>query len=460
MSGWVERIKREGLSLRLTFVIMLIISLGMTVCLLVASFLSFRSFRALSDATDTYIELQNTAQALLNASDYLTEEAQCYTVLVDRVHLDRYMDEALVKKRREKAVEAMQEKLPESDALDELKKAMQDSVALMDREYYAMLLVLTAKGDDDIPEPMREVTLSDKDLALSRGGKLALARTMMHDSKYYDQKNMVRRDLENCLENLRVGTHAAQNGSERQMKTDLTWLMILVILQSLFLILLLWLTTSLGINPLLTAVEHIKKDQRIPIVGANEFRYLAGTYNKMYSAYKKSIDNLSFKASHDELTGTYNRSGFDLIKGSVDLSTTAFLLFDADKFKSVNDSFGHEVGDKVLKKIARILVEHFRADDYVCRIGGDEFIVLMVHVKQEVRHLIEHKVVQINRDLSDISDNVPPITLSAGVCLCEDGLNADQMLHRSDIALYYVKDHGRNDCCFYRQDMEHVSKVV
>ena len=54
------------------------------------------------------------------------------------------------------------------------------------------------------------------------------------------------------------------------------------------------------------------------------------SYNNMYSAYKKSIDDLSYKASHDELTGVYNRSGYDLLRHTVDLATTAFLLFDAD----------------------------------------------------------------------------------------------------------------------------------
>jgi len=107
------------------------------------------------------------------------------------------------------------------------------------------------------------------------------------------------------------------------MHRDLIWMTILIVIQSLAIVLLLWVTTSLGINPLLQAVEHIKRDQKLPITGANEFRYLAGTYNNMYTVYKKSIDSLSFKASHDELTGVYNRSGYDLIRHTVDLNSTA-----------------------------------------------------------------------------------------------------------------------------------------
>ena len=83
----------------------------------------------------------------------------------------------------------------------------------------------------------------------------------------------------------------------------------------------------------------------------------------MYNAYRKSIENLSFQASHDELTGAYNRAGYDLIKSSLDFGSTAMLLFDADQFKNINDRHGHETGDLVLKKIVAVLKRSFRSDD-------------------------------------------------------------------------------------------------
>lgn len=238
------------------------------------------------------------------------------------------------------------------------------------------------------------------------------------------------------------------------MRVELVWLIVMVALQTVFVLVMLWLMTTLGINPIIRAVEHIKQDQSLPIVGANEFRYLATTYNAMYTAYKRSIENLSFKASHDELTGVYNRAGYDLIKTSFDLSTTALLLFDADKFKSINDNYGHEVGDKVLRKIAKVLKNHFRSDDYVCRIGGDEFVVMMVHVDESVCHLIQHKVTQINRDLEKDDDGVPAISLSAGVSVCHRNNDPQEMFHEADIALYHVKDNGRKGCCFYEPGMK------
>ena len=449
----IRRAKDEGLSLRLTFILMLIISMGITAILLWTTYHTIISFHALSDATDDYIELQEVAASLLSASDYLTEEAQCYTVMGDRQRLDNYFTEAEETRRREHAVEVMEGHLPDSEALRDIKEAMNESVALMEREYYAMALMLRANDDANVPAALRDVALSPEDQTLPPVKQQIAAERMLHDAGYYEQKNLIRAHLTHCIDELKQGTHGTQEHMEGRMRLDLTWMTILIICQSLGMILMLWLTTSLGINPLLRAVDHIKQDQSLPIMGAHEFRYLAGTYNKMYVAYKKSIENLSFKASHDELTGVYNRAGYDLIKRSVDLSTTAFLLFDADRFKQVNDNNGHQVGDLELQRIARALKQNFRSDDYICRIGGDEFAVLMVHVDQNVRHLIESKVEQINAELSTGEDGLPPITMSVGVAMCSTAPTPQEMFHEADIALYHVKDHGRNGCCFYEPGM-------
>lgn len=443
----------SGLSLRATFIAMFIITISIAAVLLGLTYRTLRSFHALSDATETYIVLEDAAEDLLSASDYLTEEAQCFAVLGDIKHLDNYINESEVICWRERSVATIENILPDSPALAEIKNAMAESVSLMDTEYYAMRLVLSALGSSDIPECMQDVVLSDEDEALSSEEKFLRSSKMLHDEEYYDHKSLIRDHLSQCVEELKSVTFATRDKMQNRMHVDLVWLIIMVALETVFVLIMLWLMTTLGINPIIQAVEHIKQDQSLPIVGANEFRYLANTYNVMYSAYKRSIENLSFKASHDELTGAYNRAGYDLIKSSFDLSTTAILLFDADKFKSINDNFGHEVGDKVLQKIAKVLKANFRSDDYVCRIGGDEFVVMMVHVDESVRHMIENKVTQINRELEKTEDGTPAISLSAGVSLCHRNNDSQEMFHEADIALYHVKDNGRRGCCFYEPGM-------
>ena len=80
-------------------------------------------------------------------------------------------------------------------------------------------------------------------------------------------------------------------------------------------------------------------------------------------------------------------------------------------------------------------------------------MVLMVHVNDGVRHLIENKVRQINADLADTADGLPPVSVSVGVSMCSDSDDPQEKFHEADIALYYVKDHGRNGCCFYAPGM-------
>ena len=90
---WLKKMKEDGLSLRLTFMVMLVVSLAITAALLFTSYRTIKSFRSLSSAMDTYIDTQEAADRLLKASDYLTEQAQCYTVSGDRRHLENYFHE-------------------------------------------------------------------------------------------------------------------------------------------------------------------------------------------------------------------------------------------------------------------------------------------------------------------------------------------------------------------------------
>ena len=448
----------KGVSLRRLSLVMLIISILIAAMLLVALIRTFRSYKLMENTTDQYIILQQATSDLMQASDYLTEEAQSYTVMRERKHMENYFTEAEVTRRRDNAIITMEAKLPDSTALTNLKAGMAESVSLMDREYYAMRLMMEALGDEDYPEAIRNVTLSEEHSVLNPEDKILLAQRMMHDDTYYEQKNRIRADMTACIAELKAGVHGDQQNMEEQTHRKMIVVSGLIILQTAAIFLMLWLTTKLGVNPVLRAVDHIKKDQKIPIVGASEFRYLAGTYNVMYSAYKKSIESLNYKASHDELTGAYNRAGYDLIRESLDMNTTAMLLFDADQFKTINDQYGHETGDRVLQKITATLQNNFRSDDYVCRIGGDEFVVFMAHVSGDKRQLIENKVKQINRDLSAGADGLPPVTLSVGVSFNPEGNDSKEMFRQADIALYYVKDHGRDGVSFYTDELKGKTK--
>ncbi len=450
----LKETREKGLSLKLTFRLILILSLLVTMALLLMTYHTISSFRALAVETERYIILESAATDLMNASDYLTEEAQCYTVLGDRQRMENYFREADEVRRRENAVETMEAIVPDSGALQELRGAMSESVSLMEREYYSMRLMLEADGDPDIPPAVQAVTLTPEDARLSPAEKRALAARMMHDEGYYSRKDRIREHLGLCIENLKDSTRAAQVAMEGHMHRDLVLITVFIVLQSVGMVMMLWLTTRLGINPLLKAVDRIRQKQSLPIMGSHEFRYLAETYNKMRSAYEQNLKSLDYKASHDELTGVYNRAGYDLIARGIDPGTTAVILFDADEFKQINDELGHSIGDRVLVKIAHTLTQSFRSDDYVCRIGGDEFVVLMMHVTSDSCRLIEQKVININRALADTGDGLPPVSVSAGIAFCQAEEDPKDVFREADIALYHVKEHGKHNLCFYHPGLQ------
>ena len=160
---------------------------------------------------------------------------------------------------------------------------------------------------------------------------------------------------------------------------------------------------------------------------------------------------LTDQANTDKLTGLINRAGYDQLLTHISIKTTTMILFDADKFKVVNDTYGHETGDRVLQKIAKILKQNFRLRDCVCRLGGDEFVVLMLGNDQTEQEQIVRKVSRINRELSHTDDKLPIISLSAGIAYGVNERDWKMMFNHADQCMYQVKQAGGRGCRFYSE---------
>ena len=157
------------------------------------------------------------------------------------------------------------------------------------------------------------------------------------------------------------------------------------------------------------------------------------------------------RAERDPMTGVLNRGSFDQILRSMekDKQNSALILVDVDHFKNVNDTYGHEVGDSILKRVSKLLAEDFRSIDHVCRIGGDEFAVVMMDVTSDLGYTIENKIGRINNRLALQEENVPAVSLSVGVAFTDRENPGQSLFKDADRALYYVKEHGRNGCHIY-----------
>ncbi|MCC6792692.1 MAG: EAL domain-containing protein, partial [Thermomicrobiales bacterium] len=165
---------------------------------------------------------------------------------------------------------------------------------------------------------------------------------------------------------------------------------------------------------------------------------------------------LERRAYMDELTGLPNRVSFgervelalrDVRDGGLG---AAMLLIDLDRFKSVNDTFGHPVGDRALIEIGRRLAGCIGSDDLLARFGGDEFAVLVrsAHAEWRAAEVAQAVLRTLSRPLP-IGDGEGVLTGSIGISLASRVATPDQLLREADIALYQVKDTGRNDVAWF-----------
>lgn len=163
----------------------------------------------------------------------------------------------------------------------------------------------------------------------------------------------------------------------------------------------------------------------------------------------KKIDQAKFEAEHDALTGLYNRAGFDRLTSSFELKTSSIgiVLIDVDNFKGVNDNYGHDIGDKVLRLVGKELKENFSSNDYLFRFGGDEFAVVFNYYQPDSLKLLKARMEEINKKLiENKTDDMPEITLSSGAAISPNGYSAE-LFKNADNNLYEVKRGGKAGCC-------------
>jgi diguanylate cyclase (GGDEF)-like protein len=175
----------------------------------------------------------------------------------------------------------------------------------------------------------------------------------------------------------------------------------------------------------------------------------------------RASEQVRFMASHDPLTGLPNRSLLRekldrLLPLSKEGASLALLYLDLDRFKGVNDSLGHPVGDALLKAATERLCRCLRDDDFIARVGGDEFVILQTGVEdaQQVALLAERLCSAIGQPFN-ISGHDIHIGASIGITMAPpDCSEADILVGNADTALYEAKSNGRGSFCFFDRGMD------
>lgn len=433
--------KIKGIKITTLNMSMIVLSLIVFVLLIGGTFSLNRKYESLISNTGDYMLCEKASSDLSNASDYLTEQVRLFTVNYDSRNMFNYFEEANSVQRREKALDSLKNNEMGTGSAESLNKALKASNDLMEREIRAMKLICVANGYENMPEEVKDYVLNIEDMNLSNNEKINKARTLVFDEGYESAKEVIRTHLGHYTDSIIDVLDQRQSLLENNMNKALSYQRILIIILFVMNVITFIAITVLIIRPLSIHIKHIKEDNLLNITGSYEFKYLALTYNDIYEINKANKLALEDKVKHDPLTGLLNRGGYDDLKNILKDSTSplAFVIFDVDKFKDINDTYGHEKGDEVLKEVGSLLQTTFRASDYAIRLGGDEFALVMMDMRRRNIDALKEKLNYLNKTLSNYN---PSVSLSIGVAFSDAGFH-EELYKQADSALYEVKKNGR-----------------
>lgn len=395
-----------------------------------------------------YNECTNAATELMMASDDLTMQSRMYVVTGDRRYLDAYLEEIHEVKRRDEAVATLNREADDSRAAAELVEALSESNALAVDELYAMRLTADAMRLDPMPPALEGIDISPEDAAVGNAVKRSRANEMLLGETYRQKKDLIERDVNDCASELIKGLELKVLSIEGSVDRSLFALIVVAILLMSLVVFAAITNYILVARPMRAHAVNIENHQPLTPIGCFEIQRVVGPYNRMYDEVRQRTINLQHEAETDALTGVLNRGSYDklLEKNSENI---ALVLADIDYFKQINDEYGHTIGDEVLKKVASAIKNHFRSSDHVCRIGGDEFAVIVTKVTPETRDVITSKLEAITKEVTEAPDDLPKITLSYGVAFSDADNPGHNLYHDADKALYDSKHKGRNASTFY-----------
>jgi diguanylate cyclase (GGDEF)-like protein/PAS domain S-box-containing protein len=225
-------------------------------------------------------------------------------------------------------------------------------------------------------------------------------------------------------------------------------------------------------NPVTGNIQIVNYEEKIPIelsatVIKDTKESVSGLVLVLHdlTERKRYEEKLRYNAVHDHLTELPNRFLFfdrlnmALANAQRDIHKLAVLMLDLDEFKKVNDTWGHNIGDRLLRSVAYRLIHMFRKGDTIARLGGDEFVLLLPDIpRAEVAINVAERILHSFHKSFEFDGLKISITASIGISVFpDDGEDADTLTRNADIAMYRAKDEGRNRYHQYsREQREYV----
>ncbi len=211
----------------------------------------------------------------------------------------------------------------------------------------------------------------------------------------------------------------------------------------------------------------------LPVVELEKVRQSLNEYQLQLTEAQDHLESMNKElwnqARHDALTNALNRRAFDEDWRNVQALMKdqrlpiCFLLFDCDHFKAINDSYGHQIGDEVVKSIAEGLRQGLRKGDRLYRLGGDEFAALLINCDQtQGNSAAERCIQQLNHYDYSRFEIMEPVRVSAGLACASgsDGLELNALKWQADVAMYHAKRPGRGQIAVYSKEMATISESL
>ena len=444
--------KKDGIKIHSINILMFILCFVLCAGVFISAFQQKSKYNTIINNMESYAICTKAVNDFRDTSDFLTNQVRLFLIQQDLSFAQKYFSEYYESQNREKSVKLIKDFHKDDTINLNMELAFAESQNLADIEMYAMTLIYHGLN---IPEKMfplelQDIKISAEDLKLDNAQKLSLAESLLFGMDYQNSKDKINRFTTTVLESILQNHLKIQESAQKRFYRFLLIQMGTIVALFIASVGLFLAIQLLVLRPIDYDIKSIRGEKKMHVLGSYEMRLIAKTYNALREKDEIKASILKHKAEHDPLTGLINREAFSKIKEvlSDTAEPVAYLIIDIDFFKSVNDKYGHLVGDEVLKKIAAILSEQFRNTDYVARIGGDEFAVIMTKFGDTPELIIQRKIETINKMLQKVEDKIPSVSLSVGVAISTMGYN-EVLEEQADQALYHVKQGGRCNCSFF-----------
>lgn len=448
--------RHYGISLRTVILGMFCIGIVISFFLFIAMRDTTERYNDMEAATDEYIDCQNDVYAIWDVINDLSERARNFVVTGSPEEVILYFNEVQVQKSKDVALESIKSRLVDEQTMKHLNTALTLCDRMMQVQYYAMRLSVEAYEYDieKYPALLREVELTSEDQAMSHPEQKRKATDLLFNKDYTLLKNQVDIRIGLCKTALIAVVEKKHLETSERLQELLQHQQHLIIAMMITLLMVCIFVMSLVIYPLNRLISGISSGIRQDVRGASEIRFLSDTYNRMHEEMEIANNKLGYEAAHDALTGLFNRNSYDELRVQSEGKNVALVIIDVDLFKEVNDTYGHDVGDKVLRRVADVLASSFRDADKVCRIGGDEFSVIMMNATSFMKEVLARKIHDAAEILRKPEGGTPAVTISVGVAFSDQIREGENLFKKADRALYRVKAAGRDGCAFYTPEAE------